>query len=90
MIRIGCVNFPYHSRMLLMCGVAALLVAGCSARSAGAPDSVCNDPDMVPTTHVSTFSATGVQNANQYALTAKPEPNRPGVIRGGSLLCMVV
>ncbi|XP_050738224.1 uncharacterized protein LOC127009313 [Eriocheir sinensis] len=69
------------NRILLVCGVTALLVGGCSARSSGAPTSVCNDPLMEPTYHIDNFAATGVNNTNEYTLTSEPVVGSPGLFK---------
>lgn len=72
---------PISHGMLLVCGVVALLVTGCTARPSGAPDYVCDDPLMSPVYHIDNFGAIGVNNTNEYTLTSEPVEGSPDIFK---------
>ncbi|XP_045137637.1 putative ferric-chelate reductase 1 homolog isoform X2 [Portunus trituberculatus] len=87
-------QFRLHCRMLVVCGLVTLLAVGSMTWPTGAPDEVCDSVLMKPTFHVDNYNATGVNNKNQYSLTAEPVPGSNGkvevTLKGNSFLGFVV
>ncbi|KAK8381727.1 hypothetical protein O3P69_015049 [Scylla paramamosain] len=69
------------NRMLVVCGVVTLLAVGSMTYPSGAPSQVCDDVSMTPTYHAQNCQATGVNNDDQYILTAEPVPGSNGRVK---------